>query len=82
MPLNIGHFGIETEILQHIFTFVFCMVCDVNIIAVIYSKTCFSTNINLALANTKIVINAVRFAVLTVHFILVQVDFPLKRNSP
>ena len=52
------------------------MVCDVNIIAVIYSKTCFSTNINLALANTKIVINAVRFAVLTVHFILVQVPFP------
>lgn len=51
------------------------MVCDINIIAVIYSKTCFSTNINLALANTKIVINAVRFAVLTVHFILVQVTF-------
>ena len=74
MPLDIGHFGIETEILQHIFTFVFCMVCDVNIIAVIYSKTCFSTNINLALANTKIVINAVRFAVLTVHFFLVQVN--------
>ena len=68
-----GHFDLETEIVLHIFTFIFCMACDVNIVAVVYSKTCFSTNINLALANTKIVINAVRFAVLTVHLILVQV---------
>ena len=71
--LDMGHFDLETEIVLHIFTFFFCMACDVNIIAVVYSKTCFSTNINLALANTKIVINGVRFAILTVHLLLVQV---------
>ena len=38
-----------------------------------YSKTRFSTNINLALANTKGVILAVRLALLVLHLIIVQV---------
>ena len=39
----------------------------------VYSKTRFSTNINLALANTKGVILAVRLALLVLHLIIVQV---------
>ena len=44
-----------------------------QVILGVYSKTRFSTNINLALANTKGVILAVRLALLVLHLIIVQV---------
>ena len=49
------------------------MIMMVQVILGVYSKTRFSTNINLALANTKGVILAVRLALLVLHLIIVQV---------
>ena len=61
------------SITAHIGVIVFSFLCDVMIITGVYNKVRFSTNINLALANSKGVISFVRLGLLILHLIIVQV---------
>ena len=58
------------EISLHVFIIIFCILCDLVIIIGVYSNTRFSTNINLAFANSKVVILFIRAALLVLHLII------------
>ena len=62
------------EILLHSLVFLLCAFSDIFLIGMVYSRPCFSTNINLAIANSRGILCLVRIFLLAFHMQLVQVS--------
>ena len=61
------------EVALHILTFLISICSDIFLIGMLYSRSCFSTNINLAISNSRGILCLIRIVLLALHMQLVQV---------